>query len=246
MATARILIVEDEFIVAEDLKEYLSELGYVAVGIAGDAATAERLAADTEPELILMDIKLRHGVDGIDAATAIQQHQDIPIVYVTAYADSTTLGRAKATAPAGYITKPVTPDNLRSSIEMALADASRRSGVIHVAEESTTALQRLFETREHAALVVDVAGKRIAAVNDRLSQLVGRTRRELLGRNVLTLANWTNREDLNTLLALLDEPGSVDTVTVRTDSGEPARVRCEVQQVTVEGDLYLLLDLLRT
>lgn len=120
MAKPRILVVEDEVIVARDLQQSLAELGYPdpAIAISADEAIARVLAA--KPDLALMDIHLKGDRDGIDAADELRTRFDIPVVYVTAYADSTTLERAKVTQPFGYILKPCTERELQTSIEISL------------------------------------------------------------------------------------------------------------------------------
>jgi PAS domain S-box-containing protein len=117
---ARILIVEDEFIVARDLQERLRSLGYAVAGSTGDAAEAIRLAADVRPDLVLMDIRLRGDEDGVTAADEIQRRYDVPVIYLTAYADDDTLARARVTEPYGYILKPFEERELRTVIEIAL------------------------------------------------------------------------------------------------------------------------------
>jgi len=120
MAVARILIVEDERIVAEDLRRTLTSLGYEIAGIAGEGENAIAQAEEKRPDLILMDIMLSGSLDGISAAERIQLTLDIPVIYVTAYADEAILARAKKTEPLGYIVKPFTEREIRSNIEIAL------------------------------------------------------------------------------------------------------------------------------
>jgi len=120
MTTARIMIVEDERITAEAIKGTLEDLGYAVSGIAATGADAIRKAGDERPDLVLMDIMLKGGMDGIEAAEQIRSAHLIPIVYATAYADEPLLRRAKVTVPYGYIIKPFTTRELHSTIEMAL------------------------------------------------------------------------------------------------------------------------------
>jgi PAS domain S-box-containing protein len=115
----RIFIVEDEAIVADDLAITLKGLGYGIAGTAnsGETAIGKILAAD--PDLVLMDIHLKGTIDGVEAAARIHEQSDVPVIYLTAYADATLLGRAKLTAPYGYIIKPYDERELHSVIEMA-------------------------------------------------------------------------------------------------------------------------------
>ncbi len=116
----RILIVEDEHIVALDLQGLLEELGYEPVGHASSAAEAVALAAEVKPDLALIDINLTGKEDGIDAAQQIKRNQGIPVIFVTAYDDERTLARAQITEPYGYILKPYQGRELRACIQMAL------------------------------------------------------------------------------------------------------------------------------
>ena len=117
---ARILVVEDEQIVALDLRETLEQLGYHVVGTAGTAAEAIQLAEAAAPDLVLMDIHLQGEVDGISTADRIRAHGGPPVVFVTAFDDARTLARARVTEPYGYLLKPFNVRELRATIEMAI------------------------------------------------------------------------------------------------------------------------------
>ncbi len=121
MKTApRIAVVDDEMIVAKDLESILRRLGYEVSGTAPSGQEAIALASEQKPDLVLMDIRLRGELDGIEAARQIQHQLDVPIVYVTAYADEATLDRARETHPYGYLVKPVQENALRSTVSTAL------------------------------------------------------------------------------------------------------------------------------
>lgn len=120
MANARILIVEDEAIVAADLNAKLNRLGYAVAGTVSKGELAVKMASAERPNLVLMDILLAGDMDGIEAADHIRQECDIPIVFLTAHSDSETLARAKVTAPFGYLLKPFNERELETHIEMAL------------------------------------------------------------------------------------------------------------------------------
>lgn len=116
----KILIVEDEGIVALDLQDQLEFMGYQVVGIADTAKSALRMAAKESPDLVLMDIVIKGERDGIDIARQIHDLFGIPVVFLTAYADEKTLARAKLSHPYGYIVKPFNAQMIHSNIEMAL------------------------------------------------------------------------------------------------------------------------------
>jgi len=120
MEKPAIFIVEDEAIVANDIQETLKSLGYVVTGIARSGETAIEKVKETKPDLVLMDIHLAGEMDGVEAAGKIHVLYDIPIIYLTAYADKLLLDRAKITEPYGYILKPYDERELHSVIEMAL------------------------------------------------------------------------------------------------------------------------------
>jgi hypothetical protein len=126
MADTRILIVEDEAIVAEDIAYRLQTMGYTIAGIvaSGEAAIAaltQDIAAESALNLVLMDIMLRGDMDGVEAAQQIRTEFNVPVVYLTANADETTLRRAKQTEPFGYLLKPFKEKELKAAIEIALS-----------------------------------------------------------------------------------------------------------------------------
>ncbi|NMB77520.1 MAG: response regulator [Methanomicrobiales archaeon] len=120
MAQASIFIVEDEAIVANDLKETLQSLGYAVAGMAKSGETAVEKIGESRPGLVLMDIHLAGKMDGIDTAEKVHTLFNIPVVFLTAYADNALLERAKHTEPYGYLIKPYDDRGLQSTIEMAL------------------------------------------------------------------------------------------------------------------------------
>ena len=120
MTKLQISVVEDELIVAEDLQSTLTNIGYDVIAIANSGELAIEIAESKTPDLILMDIKLAGKIDGITAAERIRTRQDIPVIYVTAYANESHVQRMKLTSPFGYIIKPFNERELKIVIEMAL------------------------------------------------------------------------------------------------------------------------------
>lgn len=120
MATARILLVEDEGIIAEDIQMSLQDFGYEVCAIVATGEDAVLKTNELRPDLVLMDVVLQGHMDGIEAANQINAHLKIPIIYLTAYADDKMLDRAKITEPFGYLIKPFRDRELHSTIEMAL------------------------------------------------------------------------------------------------------------------------------
>jgi DNA-binding NarL/FixJ family response regulator len=135
-----ILIVEDEAIVAMDLVQRLSGLGYSVAGTVDTAEDAISKAIELQPGLVLMDIALHGDGDGIDAAKKIRGKLDVPIVYLSAHADVATLERAKMTEPGGYVVKPYNERELHAAIELALHRHEKERRLRKVADTVVEAL----------------------------------------------------------------------------------------------------------
>jgi CheY-like chemotaxis protein len=121
VTTKRIMVVEDDVIIASLIESRLKKIGYSVTGIFDRGEEAISAAAEQQPDLVLMDISLRGDIDGIDAAGDIAGRLGIPCVFLTSYSDRDTIERAKATKPEGFILKPFTDDALRSTIEIAFS-----------------------------------------------------------------------------------------------------------------------------
>lgn len=120
MDTPQIFIVEDEFIIAEDIRESLKDMGYAVSGMSAFGEDAVEKIGVHQPGLVLMDIFLKGRMDGIETAEKVRDTFNIPVVYLTAYANNEILERAKLTGPFGYLIKPFTDRELRAAIEVAL------------------------------------------------------------------------------------------------------------------------------
>ncbi|MEW5849963.1 MAG: ATP-binding protein [Myxococcota bacterium] len=179
MAAARVLVVEDEQIVALDLADRLMRLGYEVVGTSDNGAAAIELAGELLPDVILMDIRLRGEVDGVDAATQIRRQHDVPVVYLTAHGDPATVARAKATEPYGYLLKPFEQQDLQIALEMALVRhaASRR------VRESQLWLEATLCAISDGIIAVGPDG-RIRLANPAAAELTGWCPTEAVGRPV--------------------------------------------------------------
>ena len=118
----RIVIAEDEMIIAEDLKEILEILGYEVIGIGISAREVLQLVEEYNPSLALLDIQLKGGMDGIDLAREIRDHYRIPFLFLTSHADQSTILRAKEVNPYGYLLKPFDQSAIHAAVEMAMAN----------------------------------------------------------------------------------------------------------------------------
>jgi len=120
MGKTNVLVIEDESIVSRDIQQSLKKLGYNVVGSAATGEKAIELAKELLPDIVLMDIMLKGKKNGIEAAAEIKKELNIPVIFLTAYADEATLTKAKVTEPYGYIIKPFKEVDLHTSIEMSL------------------------------------------------------------------------------------------------------------------------------
>jgi len=116
----RVLVVEDEAVVALHLRQELTKLGYTLAGIATTGEQALKLVEEVFPDVILMDIHIQGELDGIETASRIPRYLHIPVIYLTAYSEDTTLKRAGDTHPYGYLIKPFLDRELHATIKMAL------------------------------------------------------------------------------------------------------------------------------
>jgi signal transduction histidine kinase/DNA-binding response OmpR family regulator len=157
---ARILVVEDEHLVALDIQLRVERMGHRPV-VTYSAEDALKVAADTKLDLVLMDIKLKGNLDGIDAARQLRALYDLPIIYLTAYADNRTLERARQTEPYGYVLKPFQERELKAAIDIALEKHGAdklRTVQQHMQRFLADASARLATTLDYGAVAVDAAG----------------------------------------------------------------------------------------
>lgn len=193
MEKARILIVEDEAIVSIELQKTLEQLGYRVTGTADRGADAVVKAEEEQPDLILMDIHLKDKMDGIEAASRIHLNHDIPVIFVTAYADEDKLERAKLALPYGYLLKPIQSRDLRVTVEMALY-ASRvnkeriearnalkeaNENLERIVEERTADLRREIEERKRIEERLSIAKKEAEEANNAKSSFLANVSHEL-------------------------------------------------------------------
>ncbi|MBI5572907.1 MAG: sigma 54-interacting transcriptional regulator [Desulfomonile tiedjei] len=154
MNRARIVVVEDESIIAAHLQEVLTQLGYEVPATASSADEAVEVVGQVSPDLVLMDIVLSGETDGIDAANRIRSRFNVPVLYLTAHAEEQFLERAKASEPLSYILKPYRKEGLRTAIEVALY----RSRMERRLQESETRYRELVELLPENIFETDAEG----------------------------------------------------------------------------------------
>jgi len=176
---ARILVVEDETLIAEEIEDSLRELGYEVIGRASSADEAIGSVAERRPDIVLMDIRLRGLRDGIQTAEELRDRFRLPVVFLSAHADEVTLRRAKRSSPYGYVVKPVKISALRSALEIALERHALETRV----RESERWLSTTLRSIGDAVLCTDLKGG-ITFMNGRAEQLTGWSFGEATGKPV--------------------------------------------------------------
>ncbi len=177
MSDNRILIVEDESIVAEDISDSLRRLGYGKATIVDTGSKAVEISAEIHPSLILMDIKLKGAMDGIDAAREILKRRRVPVVYLSATGDPKNIERARLTEPFGYLLKPYNERELRTTIEMALF---KHKMELRLRESERWHASTLRDIGD-AVITTDARG-RVSFLNSAAETLTGFTSAEALGK----------------------------------------------------------------
>jgi len=128
MSKERILVVDDDHTTASVMQLYLENFGFIVPAVAYSGTEAIEKAKELKPDLVLMDIRLGKGLDGIDSAKAIMTSLSIPVIYVSAYSDEETLARAQMTNPYGFINKPLRDIDLKTTVRFAL-DKNKKNPV---------------------------------------------------------------------------------------------------------------------
>lgn len=176
MEEVKIIIVEDESIVALDIQQRLEGMGYSVIATIASGEEAIEQCKLTPPDLVLMDIRLTGEIDGIEAAGHIRLHSDIPVIYLTAYADDETLQRAKISEPFGYLIKPIEDKELKTAIEISL----QRHRFEAALKESEQWLSTILNSIGEGVIATDTEG-RVRYMNSIAETLMGRRLKDSRG-----------------------------------------------------------------
>ncbi|MET0592280.1 MAG: ATP-binding protein [Polyangiaceae bacterium] len=191
MMPSTILVVEDERVVAKELQRSLQSLGYAVPSTAATAEDAILCASRHCPDLVLMDIGIKGERDGIETAELLRDRFDVPVIYVTAYADRETLNRAKRTTPHGYLIKPVKEDDLLVAIEIALHKKAEERQI----EERERWLSTTLRAVDDAVVVTNASGE-VTFMNRAAESLLGLQLQDVMGRpaqEILEVVDETTR-----------------------------------------------------
>lgn len=236
----RIVVVEDDNIIQMEIQGRLEDLGYQVVGSAATGPEAVERAEMLLPDLILMDIRLRGEMDGIEAAQSIRTHLDIPIIYLTAYADPATLQRAKIAEPYGYLIKPFEERELHSAIEVALYKHRMECRL----RESEQWLSTVLTSIGDAVIATNAEGK-VAFLNNVATQLIGWDAAAALGQPLNTVWQIDSAQDADWIQALAEvaqhyDPGHIETMLFQPD-GTAVPIEYTVAPILETGGQSLVL-----
>src|SRR5262245_3069710 len=226
MRKAKIMVVEDEGVVAADIQDCLKGLGYGVSRVASSADAAVQQVSEDQPDLVLMDIQLNGRGDGIDAANRIREQFDIPVVFLTAHADEATLQRAKVTAPFGYILKPYDERELHTTIEIALHRHASEAKI----KRLETWLAAVLESIGDAVVATDKWGL-ITFMNARASAFGGCSSAEAAGKpltDVFVLLDEVTRQPVHSPVNKIVQ----DEVILNSQA--PVLVRAGNREIAVE------------
>jgi signal transduction histidine kinase len=199
---ARVFCVEDEIIVARDIRQQLLRQGYAHAGHADAAETALVRIAELQPDLVLMDIELAGVMDGITAALQIRERFDIPVVFISAFAADDVLERAKLAEPYGYILKPFSERELRTVLEMALYKSRTDRAIRHHAQDIQRMSRKIIEVQE-------AERRRLALeLHDDLGQTLTSIKINLATRKLMDPARAANLDE-KTMVIIDDAIGRV-------------------------------------
>ena len=231
MSLTNILVVEDEVIVAKNIQDKLEKLGYSVKATVTSGEEAVKKTEEMQPDLILMDIKLEGDMDGIETTKQIRKNFDIPIVYLTAFADDETLNRVKLTEPYGYIIKPFNERELQSNIEIALYKHQMENKL----KERKEQLQNVINSASEVIISIDKKG-RIATWNKSAEIVTGFRQREIVRKHVSKLNVFDNPEYLldKATKKINGEKTDFHELVLRTKKNSKKIIR--VSYTSVRGD----------
>jgi PAS domain S-box-containing protein len=243
MPKRKILVVEDEAIIAMELKETLEHLGYSVLRTVFRGEDAVILAEKTHPDIVLMDIHLKGDVDGITAAEEISTRFNIPVIFITAHSDKETLARAIRSRPYGYLIKPFNERDLYSNIEMAIHKHRVRSKLEDDAHDLVDSALNIIP---EAVVIADPRG-RIIRMNLEAERLTGYTLKEVKGTQVFTALGVTipGRDTLmEKLLVSSEHAGSMisfpSMINIRTKQGERLPMMLSTGLIREEGSTRIM------
>ncbi|WP_061236701.1 adenylate/guanylate cyclase domain-containing protein [Leptospira borgpetersenii] len=247
--TSRILVVEDERIVARDIQEILQKFGYTSIGIATNGEKAIQMAREIRPDLVLIDIVLGTGfIDGVETVVKLKEILDVPVIYVTADSDEATLKRARVTEPFGYILKPVNVRELEITVEMCLYRHKMEKRFREDASWLTTTLSSIGD-----GVIATDSISRVKFLNPVAEALLGMNEKAVRGRivdDVMHLRDMKGAiiQNLVSYATINQSPAVFEHVILSDSNGRSTPVICTVAPIhdtngTSHGCVFTLRDI---
>ncbi len=247
MSKARIMVVEDEGVVALQIREALEGMGYQVPGIALTGEDAVAKVLDLEPDLVLMDIQLKGGLNGVEAASRIRARLDVPVVYLTAFSDEETLEQAQLTEPYGYVLKPFEERSLHAIIQMSLAKHRRSRGE----RESGWWMSAVAASMMESVVICDAKGY-VKFINPSAEALFGKSQTEAIEKRMREVVDLVDGETRAPLTIPVSEPLLEGKSTIRGNcrvvTGKGTEVPVEFSASPLkspEGTLFGILFVFR-
>lgn len=178
MERTRVIVADDESLVRADLREALTELGYLVVGEVGDGQSTVNMARELDPDVVVMDIKMP-GMDGIEAARVLTQERIAPVVLLTAYSQKDLIERAKEAGVVGYLVKPFRETDLAPAIELALARFAEFRALQDEVGNLTEALETRKKVERAKGILMDTQGMTEAEAFRKIQKMSMNTRKPM-------------------------------------------------------------------
>lgn len=178
MERTRVIVADDESLVRADLREALTELGYLVVGEVGDGQSAVNMARELDPDVVVMDIKMP-GMDGIEAARVLTQERIAPVVLLTAYSQKDLIERAKEAGVVGYLVKPFRETDLAPAVELALARFAEFRALQDEVGNLTEALETRKKVERAKGILMDTQGMTEAEAFRKIQKMSMNTRKPM-------------------------------------------------------------------
>ncbi|MBL7926069.1 MAG: response regulator [Bacteroidia bacterium] len=206
MRKTKIIVIEDEVIVAKDIQKSLIQLGYDVPAVANSAQVAFEKIDEYEPDLVFCDIKLKGSIDGIDIASRLREEYLIPVIFLTSYVDKETLDRAKVTEPYGYIVKPFNQTDLETTVAMALYKFEKDMEV----RDNEKRFANVISNIDEAICIVNLEDK-VTFLNTRAEQLFKLSFANSLGHNLAQLLTISHN---NYMHGVVKMPVTLNNATI--------------------------------
>ncbi len=235
---SRILVVDDEVVISMQLEERLSSMGYNVVGRASSGREAVDKAKKLNPDLILMDIVMPGDVDGIEASRIVKQDLDIPVIFLTAFADDENIMNAKTTEPFGYIVKPFQEREVKAAIEVALYNK-------HVGTQlrrSELKYRTILDRANDPIMIFEASDLDVIETNKKAQEFFGISYDRFIGMDVFRLLPEQEIKNFNKLIKKLmkSKKPVLENFFVVGDNGEAVPVEVSACTANLEDEVVII------